>query len=131
MYSREKKRGHSLVKLALLGQTMHAHVRATYVNYTMHQRSLICRPTFSDALPANFGARPVSRFPMIIHLNRREQLCGGARVNSIIALYSVPRVIATFPRMQIPPRRGTSETPQLHTTIFNRLVCQSLVHVVR
>lgn len=40
----------------------------------------------------------------------REQLCGGARVNSIIALYSVPRVIATFPRMQIPLRRGTTET---------------------
>lgn len=28
------------------------------------------RPTFPDARPANFGARPVSRFPMIIHLNR-------------------------------------------------------------
>jgi len=50
-----------------LEQTVRAYVTCK-VNYMMHRS--IGRPTFPDARPANFGARPVSRFPMIIHLNR-------------------------------------------------------------
>jgi len=78
----------------------------------LHDAPLDRPPHIPWRSPGEFRRSPGQPVPNDYPLKSwsREQLCGGARVNSIIALYSVPRVIATFPRMQIPLRRGTTET---------------------
>lgn len=74
---------------------MRAVVCAT-LNYTMHLAADLPPHIHSkrSRLRANFGARPKVRpVPNDYPLKSwsREQLCGGARVNSIIALYSAAR----------------------------------------